>query len=223
MRRGRAGALDSRAAAPIGSGQAGIAALSQDTIVHRVVRPAVRAIAPTGVRPNHLTTLRLITGLAAAAAFAEGSRTWLVLGGAIFLLSFLLDRADGELARQTGQSSRAGHVYDLISDCTSSVAAFIGLGIGLVPALGWAAPLLGVLAGAGIGALFWQLNVLRLAKVRGHTLFGGRITVDPDDAMVFVPLLIWLGAALPMLVAAAAITPLAALWIGWSGRQARGR
>lgn len=196
--------------------------MSQDTIVHRIVRPAVRAIAPSGVRPNHLTALRLATGLAAAAAFAEGGRFWLALGGVIFLVSFFLDRADGELARQTGQSSKAGHVFDLISDCTSSVAAFVGLGIGLMPSLGWLAPLLGVLAGAGIGALFWQLNVLKLAEVRGHALFGGRITVDPDDAMVFVPLLIWIGAAVPMLVVAAIVTPLAAAWLAWSGRQVGG-
>lgn len=175
----------------------------------------VRVVAPTRLRPNHLTTLRLLTGVAAALAFAQGGELWPSIGAAIFLVSLLLDRADGELARQTGRSSPGGHTYDLVSDCTASVIAFIGIGVGLVPQLGALGPLLGCLAGAGIGALFWQLNVVKIAEVRGHPLWGG-VTADPDDAMVFVPLLVWCGAAIPMVIAAAVVTPLAALWLGRS-------
>jgi phosphatidylglycerophosphate synthase len=194
--------------------------VSSNTLIHRIVRPTVRAVAPTGVTPNQITTLRLVTGTAAAAAFAVGGTLWPAIGGAIFVLSMLLDRADGELARQTGQSSPGGHRYDLISDCASNIMAFIGIGIGAMPQLGLLGPLLGALAGTGIGALFWQLNALRLVELRPYSAWNDRFNADPDDAMIFVPILLWLGAAIPTLVAAAVITPLAALWIGFGGASA---
>jgi archaetidylinositol phosphate synthase len=188
--------------------------MSSNTLVHRIVRPAVRAVAPTGVTPNHITTLRLLTGIAAALAFAHGGAPWPAISGAIFAVSFFLDRADGELARQTGQSSPGGHRYDLIADCASGVIAFLGIGVGVMPALGVLGPLLGALAGINIGALFWQINALQLVELRPWSAWNDRFNADPDDAMILVPVLIWCGAAVPMLFAAAAITLLAALWLG---------
>ena len=197
--------------------------MSHDTIIHRLVRPAVQWVVPIGVTPNQLTTLRLLTGLAAAAMFAHGEIVWLDIGGVSFLLSMLLDRADGELARQTGRTSLAGYRYDLISDCIVSVAAFIGLGFGLVSSLGPGAILLGLAAGMGVGGLFWQLNILALASPRSYAFWNGRIVVDPDDAMIFVPVLIWLGAAQPELIAAAAITPAAVLGLALYSFHSRRR
>jgi archaetidylinositol phosphate synthase len=188
--------------------------MSHNTLIHRLVRPAVRLAATTGITPNQLTTARLATGLAAAACFAAGGHDWLSLGGALFLVSLLLDRADGELARQTRQSSPAGHRYDLASDGIASVTTFVGLGLGLADEHGLPSVGLGLLAGVGIGVLFLELNVLKIASVSGLELFGGRLTVDPDDALIFVPVLIWVGLAWPMVIAAAIITPLAALAMG---------
>jgi phosphatidylglycerophosphate synthase len=170
--------------------------------------------AKTGITPNHLTTARLATGLAAAAAFAVGANSWMALGGVIFLISMLLDRADGELARQTRQSSLAGHRYDLASDCIASMAAFVGLGFGLAHENGSLGFGLGLLAGLGIGVLFLELNVLKIASVGGLELFDGRLTIDPDDALIFVPVLIWCGLAWPMVITASVVTPLAAVAVG---------
>ena len=196
--------------------------MSANTLIHRIVRPAVKRIAPTRVTPNHITTLRLVTGFAAALAFAHGEAPWLAIGGGVFIFSMLLDRADGELARQTGRASVIGHRYDLVSDCASNIIAFIGIGIGVVPVLGILGPLLGILAGAGIGALFWQINAQKLVELRPYSAWDDRFNADPDDALILVPLLVWIGAAVPTLIAAAVITPLAALWIGFSGSRAAG-
>jgi archaetidylinositol phosphate synthase len=195
--------------------------VSHNTFIHRLVRPVVRAVAPLGVTPNQITTLRLVTGLAAAFAFAKGGPLWPGIGAAIFVVSMLLDRADGELARQTGQSSVWGYRYDLACDFIAGAATFIGIGYGLTPVLGPMALALGLAAGAGIGALFWELNVFKLVSLRPYSLFGGRIEADPDDAMIFVPILIWCGASQPMLLAAAVITPLAALGVAFAGLRAR--
>lgn len=194
--------------------------MSTNTLIHRTVRPVVRRIARTRITPNHITTLRLLTGTAAALAFAQGEALWLAIGGGIFILSMLLDRADGELARQTGRASVGGHRYDLVSDCTSNVLAFIGIGVGVAPALGILGPLLGVIAGAGIGALFWQINAQRLVELRPYSAWDDRFNADPDDALILVPPLLWIGAAVPTLIAAAVVTPLAALWIGFTGSRA---
>src|SRR3954454_11586259 len=193
--------------------------MSQNTLIHRLVRPAVRAVAAhTSLTPNHVTTLRLATGLAASMMFAQGIYGWVaIIGGCIFLRSMLLDRADGELARQTNQMSVAGHRYDLVSDCMVGVCTFIGIGVGVVHTAGLNAVWLGLLAGLGVGALFLELNVLKLGSVRGHNLFGGRLRVDPDDAMIVVPILVWCGLAVPTLIAAAVVTPLAALGVGVIG------
>ena len=97
------------------------------------------------------------------------------------------------------------------------VCTFIGIGVGVVHTAGLNAVWLGLLAGLGVGALFLELNVLKLGSVRGHNLFGGRLRVDPDDAMIVVPILVWCGLAVPTLIAAAVVTPLAALGVGVIG------
>ena len=105
--------------------------MSHDTWIHRGVRAPVRRLAKTPVTPNQITTLRLVTGLGAAAAFALGSDPFRHLGAGVFVLSVLLDRADGELARMSGKTSRAGHVYDLFADAVCNAVIFFGLGVGL--------------------------------------------------------------------------------------------
>ena len=192
--------------------------MSQNTLIHGLVRPAVRAVAAhTGLTPNHVTTLRLATGLTASMLFAQGTYGWAaIIGGCIFLLSMLLDRADGELARHTNQMSVAGHRYDLVSDCMVGISTFIGIGIGVGHTAGLNALWLGALAGLGIGVLFLELDVLKIASARGYDLFG-RIRVDPDDAVIVVPVLVWCDLAAPMLIAAALVTPLAALGVGAIG------
>jgi archaetidylinositol phosphate synthase len=192
--------------------------MSQNTLIHGLVRPAVRAVAAhTGLTPNHVTTLRLATGLMASMIFAQGTYGWAaIIGGCIFLLSMLLDRADGELARHTNQMSVAGHRYDLVSDCMVGISTFIGIGIGVGHTAGLNALWLGALAGLGIGVLFLELDVLKIASARGYDLFG-RIRVDPDDAVIVVPVLVWCDLAAPMLIAAALVTPLAALGVGAIG------
>jgi phosphatidylglycerophosphate synthase len=192
--------------------------MSQNTLIHGLVRPAVRAVAAhTGLTPNHVTTLRLATGLTASMIFAQGTYGWAaIIGGCIFLLSMLLDRADGELARHTNQMSVAGHRYDLVSDCMVGISTFIGIGIGVGHTAGLNALWLGALAGLGIGVLFLELDVLKIASARGYDLFG-RIRVDPDDAVIVVPVLVWCDLAAPMLIAAALVTPLAALGVGAIG------
>jgi archaetidylinositol phosphate synthase len=186
--------------------------VSHDTLIHRIIRPLIRRVAPLGVTPNQITTLRLITGLAAAACFAAGTRSSFDVGAGVFVLSMLLDRADGELARQTGQTSKSGHQYDLASDWIGTVVAFLGIGVGLASSLGEIAIALGLVAGVAAGVLFWQSNILKLEHPPGYRAPNGRVLFDPDDAMLAVPLFIWIGLAASVLVVAATLAPALAIW-----------
>ena len=61
-----------------------------------------------GWSPNAVTIVSLVVGLAAAAAFALGSRPWLVAGAVLLQAAFTIDCVDGQLARYTQTSSIHG-------------------------------------------------------------------------------------------------------------------
>lgn len=199
--------------------------MSHNTWIHRVARVGVRPLVKTAVTPNQITTLRLAGGIAAAAAFALGDDVWRHWGAGLFLLSMVLDRADGELARLSGKTSPGGHKYDLISDSVCNALAFLGLGIGLTasPFGGWA-PLMGAVAGLAIALILWL--VIKMEQRGGERAgeLAGAAGFDPDDAMLAVPICIWFGLAEWLLVAAAVGAPLFALfmvlWFRFGPRRA---
>jgi phosphatidylglycerophosphate synthase len=190
--------------------------MSQDTWLHRLARPAARALAATPVTPNQITTLRLAVGLAAAGAFAVGSSAALAWGAGLFLVAMVLDRLDGELARVSGRSSPFGHRYDILTDACCESLAFVALGLGLREGrLGNWALALGLLAGLGVGFAFLRLHWRASAMGAGSPALRLSPRVDPDDLLIAVPLAIWLGAAEWLLVAGALGTPLFALYVIW--------
>lgn len=199
-------------------------AMSHDTWIHRISRIVAVPLARTPVTPNQVTTARLLTGIAAAGAFALGEGAWLTVGGGIFVVSMVLDRADGVLARMTGRASPWGHKYDLIADAVCNALAFIGLGIGLHgDALDpWAVPM-GFVAGTAIVTILWM--VMRIESVNGARAaeLGGKAGFDLDDAMLLVPIAVWLGLPVPLLIAASIGAPLFALLFGWRFRRALSR
>jgi phosphatidylglycerophosphate synthase len=187
--------------------------MSHNTWIHRCLGPVlVKPLARTPVTPNHLTALRLATGLAAAVFLAMGEEAWRDWGAGLFVVSFLLDRADGSLARMTGKTSPLGHTLDLIGDSVCNTLIFVGLGIGLVDgAFGWWALPLGVLAGAAVAFILWmtiQLEQLDGERAGEMPNYGG---FDADDGVLGIPILIWLGWPEGLLVAAAICAPAFAL------------
>lgn len=164
--------------------------------------------------------MRLLTGVGAAAAFASGDVSWQYIGAFVFVVSLALDRADGELARLGGTSSPWGHKFDLVADAASNALVFIGLGIGAREGgLGSEGVLLGALAAAALVAVL--VMVLRIEARQGpHQAelpsFAG---FDADDALLIIPVAVWLGGVEPLLVAAAIGTPAFALFFLWQFRR----
>lgn len=195
--------------------------MAQTTWAHRATHPLVRRLIGTPVTPNHLTALRLITGFAAMWHFGRGEPG---PGGLLFVISAYLDRADGELARLSGQVSRLGHQLDFGSDITITTLLFVGIGAGLRedPIVGSAALAFGVTAGVAVTLTF--LLVMRLDSL-GAAAFSGSGGFDPDDVLFLVGPIAWLG-GLPWLLLAGGIGAplfLAAALYRWRNTLARDR
>ena len=181
----------------------------------RIARQLVRPLAHTPMTPNHLTTVSLGIGIGGAVLFALGGKAvhW---GALCFILSALLDHADGELARMTGRATASGHVYDNIAGGIVHFAVFLGIGLGLRDSsLGpWAIPM-AVVTGAAVAFLFtYRLQVERRL---------GRAAVDQprwagfeiEDCMYLIGPVTWVGGLVPFFIAAAIGAPLFALWQLW--------
>ena len=179
----------------------------------------MRPLAGTRITPNHVTTLRLAGGLAAAAAYAVGTTGWDYAGSALFVVALVLDRADGELARLGGKTSSWGHTYDLIADSISNAAAFIGIGIGLRDSLlGWWALPIGATAGGSIAFILWMTIQIEAREGARAAELGGGAGFDPDDAVLMVPLAMALGGGVPLHVVAVVGTPAFAVYFYWHFR-----
>ena len=193
--------------------------MSHDTWIHYVARGVARPLAKTSVTPNQVTTIRLATGLAAAGMLAIGREPWPDVAAGVFVLAMVLDRADGELARMTGRTSSFGHAYDLIADALCNALIFVGLGIGLrAGAFGPLAIPMGALAGLAVAAILWMVVRIEARAGARAAELGGFAKFDPDDAMLIVPLAIWLGGATALLAAASVGAPLFAASFAWKFR-----
>ena len=196
--------------------------MSNDTWTHRLARLAVRPLIGSGVTPNHLTTLRLLTGLAACTSLALGPRSFhdaLLWGGGLWVLSAFLDRADGELARIGDMMSPGGHRYDYLVDNGVNGLFFLAIGIGLRHARLFGHDLalwtvaLGVLSGGALLLCNWMSEIYEARLADGQRIWAGAWGFHPDDALYLLGPAAWLGWLLPILLAAAVGTSVMAVII----------
>lgn len=175
----------------------------------RLASLLIRPLRDTPVTPNHLTTVRLLTGIAAAAAFASG--VWPNLAAILFALSNLLDHTDGELARLTAKCSRAGHLYDLASDAIVHVTLFVSIGIGLwnTGTGAWALSA-GVIAGVAVASIFHMRNLIEQRYGKAKTKQPGWGGFEAEDVLYLLPVVTFSDALAPFLAAAALGAPIAA-------------
>lgn len=86
---------------------------------------------PPAVAPTHLTLLSLAVGAVGAAGLAQGPGRWTWAGLALLHLAYLLDCANGDLARLRGVTSAFGRRLDRVFDVVRNAAMFAGLALGL--------------------------------------------------------------------------------------------
>lgn len=93
-------------------------------------RYIARWCARRGLTPNQVTTASLITALIAAGCAATGTRGGFVAAGILLILSFVLDCADGQLARYALRYSTLGAWLDATFDRAKEYAYYAGLALG---------------------------------------------------------------------------------------------
>lgn len=93
-------------------------------------RYLARWCARRGLTPNQVTTASLFTALIAAGCAATGTRGGYVAAGLLLLFSFVLDCADGQLARYSLRYSTLGAWLDATFDRAKEYAYYAGLAIG---------------------------------------------------------------------------------------------
>src|SRR5450631_3771861 len=187
----------------------------------RLARRLVAPLKDSWVTPNHLTSVRLAVGLAAAAAFTRGTYGWSNLAALLLILSNFLDHTDGELARISGKTSRIGHLYDLTSDALITILLFIaigvGVGVGVAATSGMvlAVPpaVLGAAAGSAIALIF--LLRMRIEDMLGKdgTRQSSMAGFETEDVLYLLPLVTLCNGLTRFLIAASIGAPLFAIWV----------
>jgi archaetidylinositol phosphate synthase len=191
-----------------------VSATLNDTWTHAAARWMVRPLVGTGVTPNHITALRVATGMAACALLALGTASGALWGGVWWVVSAFLDRADGELARVGKMQSRTGHLFDYYSDVAINSLFFLAAGFGVRHGwLGaWAIPA-GVVACLAMLACCWLSEIYEDLSGPGVRTWNGAWGFHPDDALYLLGPFAWLHWLSPVVAAAAVCTTVMAFVI----------
>lgn len=92
----------------------------------KILDPLAHACAKTGISPNQLTMLAILSGIGCALLYANNM---FITGSILLLLSGILDLIDGGVARINNKSSDFGAVFDWIADKYIDALALLGIGM----------------------------------------------------------------------------------------------
>lgn len=100
-------------------------------LIHPVAHALVVRLARRGVSPNAVSVVGFVLGACAAAAYLEypAGPLYVLAGFALMLGWHVMDGADGQLARLTGQTSEIGKALDGLCDHGTFVLVYLALGI----------------------------------------------------------------------------------------------
>jgi phosphatidylglycerophosphate synthase len=117
-------------------------------LIHPMSEALVRPLARWGVRPNTVSVLGMCFGGLAAVAYYHYADWPYAVAGFLFMVGWhVLDGADGQLARLTGQTSEVGKILDGLCDHLSFALVYLSLTLAAASVLGWWIWIAAVLAG----------------------------------------------------------------------------
>ena len=88
----------------------------------------VRPLVGSPITPNHITAVSLVLGLVASAMFAWGAGTAPLWAASLVTVARFIDHMDGELARQSGKTSKFGAMFDSLTGTACYGTMFLGMG-----------------------------------------------------------------------------------------------
>ncbi len=135
----------------------------------------------TPITPNQVTFLSALVAAGSGLMFALLSgHLWLVLAALVFELSFVLDCADGQLARLRRTSSPLGHLLDFLMDELKAMFVFACVAYRL-----WHGGGEDLYLVAGLGGLFALASGLTLTSFMRRPEYGAPPpTADGQPAVV---------------------------------------
>ena len=103
-----------------------------DLLIYRPIAfVIVKLIYRLPITPNQITYAALVTGLISAFEFAQGTPSGFLAGAMWYVAANVLDCSDGMLARLQKSGTPLGRLVDGVVDWATSVAIFLGLGLGM--------------------------------------------------------------------------------------------
>lgn len=95
--------------------------------IRKISALIAKPLAYTPVRPNHVTLFAFLLGMLAALSMFQASYGWVVFGAFLLVVAWIVDCADGMLARLKLEETRLGAWLDLVLDNFVHVAIFIAI------------------------------------------------------------------------------------------------
>lgn len=105
--------------------------------------------------PNAVSVLAGVVGVVGGALI--GLPRWAPAGVGLLVLHGVIDSADGQLARMTGQTSELGRVLDGLAGYATHIALYLGLVVTAGPLWGWRAALAAAAAAGVCTAIHAQM------------------------------------------------------------------
>ena len=140
-------------------------------------------LAKTPVTPNQITTLGMFFGILGSLLFLKGDYYSILIGAVLFLICYILDNCDGEIARIKDMRSIFGMRYDTFVDWIVHAVFFICLGWGATSVTGkefwfWA----GILTTFG-GSINYGLELYQnRTKPHSSQLTAEETAIKQDDS-----------------------------------------
>lgn len=183
----------------------------------RIAAVMVRPLVNTPVTPNQISIFTLILALAGAGILATGDPETATWGAGLFVLARFLDHFDGELARQSGRTSKLGYYLDYIVGSVSYAALFFCMGWGFMDSpLGiWAVVLGSGGAAAAIISMFTNLGIDQQTggdETGDSVGYPGYAGFELEDGIYLLWPVTWLGFLYPFFIAAGIGATIYCLW-----------
>ena len=95
--------------------------------VRKISAKIAKLLAYTPIKPNHVTVFAFLLGMLAAFFIYQASYGWVISGALLFVISWVIDCADGMLARLKLEETPLGAWLDIVLDNVVHLAIFAAL------------------------------------------------------------------------------------------------
>jgi len=140
----------------------------------------VKASYRTRITPNQITFYSISVGVGAGVCFGIGAPGVIEAGAALYILSIILDCADGQLARLKKNGTRMGRLLDGMVDYITEASVYVGMAVGLRPE-GWRDDRWWILMAAAAASTIFHAMLLDYYRNRFLNVVNGFPAYETED------------------------------------------